>query len=395
MAGNPTPLSTTVETILDDLPPIASQPYPLRDDDPSAHPQAYRLTELRLTHTLPNSLGSEPITRVSHAYLAKPTTPPPGNLDRYPLVVALNGHSGSAHMVMDGGMVFWYGDAFARRGYMVLAVDIGHRPSADVVKFGSMNDLSAYLGYDDTGFPGDDPAHGNGLHPSIKPPKPADFTDADWAYYTDWEEEGERTWDVMRALDYALSLPDVDPQRVVVTGLSLGGEIVSYVGALDTRVGISIPASYSPDLSVLKYFGSHGCWNWSFADIREYIDQADLFALTAPRPLIVETGKEDVTFSNFPLNDILFPPLLPASAPFASDKQVMRRARAAYNTSLPLFHYMHLIGHEYRTGVTSGGLCYTTVIEPGSAGDLLWQVNTETATDNQTLLDYLTQFLNF
>jgi dienelactone hydrolase len=393
MAGNPAPLSVSVEVVRENLPPIASNPYPLRDDDPSARPQNYTLTELRLTYTLSNWLGGEPITRTVHAYLAKPTTPPPNGLARYPLAVAVNGHKGSAYQVMDGGTLFWYGDAFARRGYMVLAVDIGHRPSADVVRSGSVSDLSDYLGYPDDNYPGDDPANGNGLRPSIKPPKPAGFTDADWAYYTEWEEDGERTWDVMRAIDYALSRPDVDPQRIAVTGLSMGGEVASYVGALDPRVGVSIPAGYSPDLNVLKYKGVH-CWHWSFADYREYLDQSDVLALTAPRMLIVQTGKQDTGFSIFPQHESFLPSVPLGSAPFAADKQVIRRARAGYGAG-PLFHYLHPLAHEYRTGVTSGGLRYTAVVEPRSVDDLLWQVNSETTGDNRTLFDYVAHFLNF
>jgi dienelactone hydrolase len=363
MAGNPAPASVNVEIIADNLPPIVSTPYPLRDDDPAQRPQNYRLTELRLTYTIPGPFGVS--TRVVHAYLAKPTTPPPNGLERYPLVVAVNGHLGSAYNVMDGGTLFWYGDAWARRGYMALAVDIGHRPDADVVRARSIDDLSAYLGYPDISYPGDDPAHGNGLRPSIKP--------IDDPYYTDWEEDGERTWDVMRAIDYAVSRSDVDSSRIAVTGLSLGGEIASYVGALDTRIQATISAGYSPDLSVFKYLRRVGhCWHWSFADYREYLDQSDVLALIAPRPLIVQTGAADPTFSSYP-------------QPFAADKQVIRRARAAYNGG-PIFHYLHPLGHEYRTGVTSGGLSYTT-----NDG----QTNAETATDGRTLFDYLAQFLNF
>jgi dienelactone hydrolase len=393
MAGNPAPLSVTVEVIRDNLPPITSTQYPTRDDDPDAHPQNYRLAELRLTYTLPNWLGSAPVTRVSHAYLAKPTSPPPGGLARYPLVIGVNGHVGSAYQVMTPGAQCWYGDAFARRGYMVLAVDIGHRPAIDLVQFGSTSDLSSYLGYPGSAI-ADDPANGNDYHPSIKPTKPANYTDAEWAYYTDWEEDGERVWDVMRAIDYAVSRPDVDPQRIAVTGLSMGGEIASYVGALDPRVAMSIPAGYSPDLNVFKYLGEHRCWNWAFADIREYIDHSDLFALTAPRPLIVETGARDIGFSIFPQAQSLLPSVPLGSAPFAGDKQVMRRARAAYGAG-PLFHYLHPLAHEYQTGVAGGGLRYATVIEPQAIGDLLWQTNDDTATDGRTLFDYVAYFLNF
>jgi dienelactone hydrolase len=376
MAGNPQPLSMNVEILAEDLPPIMATPWKLRDDNPGANPQNYRITELRLTYTLPSWTRGAPITRVVHGYLAKPTGPPPAGLERYPLVVAVNGHGGSAWQTFNPASQFcWYGDAFARRGYMVLAVDLGHRPDADVPRFGSMLDKSAYLGYPDLGWGSDDPAHGNGFHPSIKPPE------CSGAGCTDWEEEGERTWDVMRAVDYAVSRSDVDPQRIAVTGLSMGGEVAAYLGALDTRIGVSIPAGYSPDLNLIKYRSNHGCWNWSFADIREYIDHSDLLALTTPRPLIVQTGKEDRVFSDLTL-------------PFGGDKQVMRRARAAYG-SAPIFHYLHPLDHEWQSGIAGGGLRYTTVVEPTVPGDKTWQTNGDTATDGRTVFDWVKQWLNF
>ena len=361
MAGNPVPNSVNVEILADDIPPITSQPYQSRDDDPANHPQDYRLTELRLTYTIPTQFGA--VTRVVHAYLAKPTT----GLERYPLVLAVNGHGGSAWQAFDPSSAFWYGDAFARRGYMVLAVDIGHRCKTDILTFGSMNDRSSLLGYVPSSHI-DDPAHGNGYHPSIKP------AGLD-AYYTDWEEDGERVWDVMRGLDYVLSRSDVDPSRVAVTGLSMGGEITSYVGALDTRITASIPAGYSPDLSVIKFWTNHGCWNWAFADIREYLEHSDLFALMAPRTLIVETGQLDTLFSQLPTR-------------FTPDKQVLRRARVAYGDG-PILHYLHPLGHAWQSGVAGGGLRYMTVIGPISPGDQSWQTNGDTATDGRTIFDYL------
>jgi hypothetical protein len=283
---------------------------------------------------------------------------------------------------------------------VVIAVDVTHRPSRDRIRFGSQSDPGALLGYADA----DD---GHSPHPSIKPPKPANFTDDEWAFYTDWEEDGERAWDVMRSLDYALSRPDVDPNRVIVTGLSMGGEIASYVGAIDTRVDMGIVFGYSPDLNVLKYLGSHGCWNWSFADIREYIDQADLFALMAPRPLVVGTGKQDDIFSHFPQNQHMLPSISPGSANFAGDKQVLRRARAAYDDDVnKCIHYLHGIGHSYRTGVTALNasidptgevhLRHALRIEPQYFGELLWQANGSTTNfAGWNLFDYIHFFLNF
>src|SRR5206468_1965888 len=123
-----------------------------------------------------------PLKRRVHAYLAVPTTRPPKG-GKFPAVLAVNGHDGSAwKMLNPGDEYYWYGDAFARRGFVVMAVDISHRDS------------------------GDDPGHGNGPHPAIKAS----------GFDSDWEQDGERAWDAMRALDQLLARHDVDPRRVLV-----------------------------------------------------------------------------------------------------------------------------------------------------------------------------------
>ena len=45
-----------------------------------------------------------------------------------------------------------------------------------------------------------------------------------------------RIWDGLRALDYLVALPDVDPQRIGCAGNSGGGTLTAYIGALDDRV---------------------------------------------------------------------------------------------------------------------------------------------------------------
>jgi hypothetical protein len=286
---------------------------------------------------------------------------------------------------MEPGSDFWYGDAFARQGYMVLAVDISHRPLSDLIYSG--NTRTDQLGYRSTYAAGDDEAHGNTLHASIRPALPPGTLNPE--LYTDWEEDGERAWDVMRALDYALSRPDVDPSRIVIVGLSLGGEVAAYVGALDPRVTITLPTGFSPDLSVLKYYGSHGCWNWHYADIREYIDSADLFALIAPRPLLIETGKQDFIYSNYP-------------QPFAGDKQVARRVRAAYNDVPDQFiHYLHYEAHSFRAGdyvaaIPERGVRLPLRIAPAFNGDNAWQTDGATSSPKEwTVFRYIGEWLGF
>src|SRR6185312_1794391 len=87
-----------------------------------------------------------------------------------PAVLALNGHYGNAWQVLHGDTdLYWYGDAFRRRAFVVLAVDISHRPISDRRQMYS----DKYVG----GL-----EHGNELHPSIKSP----------GFDSDWEEDGER-----------------------------------------------------------------------------------------------------------------------------------------------------------------------------------------------------------
>lgn len=369
MGGNPAPLTSKVTVLAADLPPIASTHMSAdRDDNPAKWPQNYKMSELQFDSTLPNPYGGAPIERRAHGYLAVPNAPPAGG--KYPVVIAVNGHGGSAWRMMNPDSV-WYGDAFARRGYVVIAIDIGHRPVGD--RQAPYMTKPLYPDRND----GDDAAHGNGFHPSIKAA----------GFDSDWEEDGERVWDAMRALDYVLSLPNVDSTRVIVVGHSMGGEVASLIGALEPRISLSIPASFSPDLGVLYFHGNHPCWRWMNANIREYVDASDFFALTAPRPLIVETGLADPTYSRFP-------------EPFASDLEVMRRVRVAYGGEVGnVIHYLHYDQHRFHVGdvnptqPTEWGIRIPESIAPSAPNSIDWQVDPRRFATRATLFDAIDYYL--
>ena len=48
----------------------------------------------------------------------------------------------------------------------------------------------------------------------------------------------------MRAVDYLLSRPDVDRERINITGTSGGGTQTALLGALDERIKVIIPSCY-------------------------------------------------------------------------------------------------------------------------------------------------------
>jgi hypothetical protein len=117
IAGKPAPLST--HSVLGEPrhPLESSGLIEHRDDNPDAHPQRYTWQELYIDATLPNPYGDEPLHRLIHGVMTTPTTPPPGG---YPAALLVNGHSGSAFKLMNpDDATDWYGDAYARRGFVL------------------------------------------------------------------------------------------------------------------------------------------------------------------------------------------------------------------------------------------------------------------------------------
>ena len=365
MADNPAPLSLSVDrepAALDfDGDSFAAD----RDDDADDWDPDYDVDELRLSATIANPYGGEPLTRAVHGYLATPQGDAPAA--GWPAIVVLNGHGGSAQGTLDPyDSTYWYGDAWARRGYVVLAVDVGHRPVADRA--------TLYRDYPE----GDAPREGNGTHPAIR----------DAALDSDWAEDGERAWDAERAVDYLTSLGTVDVTRIALTGLSMGGEVTSFAAALDGRVAAVVTAGFVPDLEVMALNGNHPCWRWLAGDPRDYFSVSDLHALIAPRPLIAETGLVDNTFSRF-------------VPPFVDGKEVARRSRAAYSDTPAAFAlYLHPGAHDYRFGdvlVDAGNpplyVAVPNVDGPRAAGDLTWAADGTTISLGLTLADALASFL--
>jgi cephalosporin-C deacetylase-like acetyl esterase len=58
-------------------------------------------------------------------------------------------------------------------------------------------------------------------------------------------------WDAMRGVDYLVSLPEVDPQRIGAVGCSGGGTVTALTGALDTRIAATGTACYITSFDAL------------------------------------------------------------------------------------------------------------------------------------------------
>ncbi len=110
---------------------------------------------------------------------------------------------------------------------------------------------------------------------------------------------GERLWDLMRCVDYLESLACVDRSRIGCAGLSLGGEMAMWLGAMDERIVATVSAGF---LTTMDHMEQNHCMCWKFDGLRELVDYADVYSLTAPRPLQCQNGlKEPVSQFYVPL----------------------------------------------------------------------------------------------
>jgi pimeloyl-ACP methyl ester carboxylesterase len=105
-------------------------------------------------------------------------------------------------------------------------------------------------------------------------------------------------WDGMRAVDYLLTRPDVDGERINITGTSGGGTQTALLGALDDRIKVIIPSCYITALPMRVE-------NRIFADydsdpeqdpyglISRGIDNAGTLLTMYPRPVMIATATLD------------------------------------------------------------------------------------------------------
>src|SRR5262245_30412320 len=113
--------------------------------------------------------------------------------------------------------------------------------------------------------------------------------------FTDGEAElrlqsfmGLQTWNSIRALDFLLSLPEVDPRRIGVTGASGGGTQTFILCAVDDRPTVAFPAV----MVSTAMQGGCTCENCSY--LRQDTGNIDLAGLFAPKPLAM-SGANDWT----------------------------------------------------------------------------------------------------
>ncbi|WP_018479488.1 dienelactone hydrolase family protein [Pontibacter roseus] len=99
------------------------------------------------------------------------------------------------------------------------------------------------------------------------------------------------------AVDFLLSRPEVDPERIGCIGLSLGGLRSTYLFGLDSRIKAGIIAAFSTTYAhMLKEHVRH-TWMMYVPQQYQYLDLPDVASLNAPRPLLVMNCRQDKLFN--------------------------------------------------------------------------------------------------
>lgn len=97
---------------------------------------------------------------------------------------------------------------------------------------------------------------------------------------------GLQTWNSIRALDFVSSLPDVDPERLGVTGASGGGTQTFLLGAVDPRPKAAFPAV------MVSTAMQGGCTCENACNLRIDTGNVEFAAMFAPKPVAMSAAND-------------------------------------------------------------------------------------------------------
>src|SRR6185312_5235928 len=106
---------------------------------------------------------------------------------------------------------------------------------------------------------------------------------------------GWRVWDIMRAIDWIETRPELDSQRVGCMGISGGGTCTQFSSALDTRIKAAFVSGYLNTFRDSIMSVSH-CIDNYVPGILNWAENYDVAGLIAPRPFFSEGGTRDPIF---------------------------------------------------------------------------------------------------
>jgi len=232
-------------------------------------------TELKPVIT--NSITSDGFIVENITFQSRPGLYVTGNLYRpikqegkIPAILYVCGHGGvKKNGIIYGNKVHYqhHGEWFARNGYVCLTID--------TLQLGEIEGL-----------------HHGTYHKGMW-----------WWLSRGYTPAGVEAWNCIRALDYLQSRPEVDEEKLGVTGRSGGGAYSWWIAALDERIKAAVPVAGITNLKNHVIDGAvEGHCDCMFMVNTYQWDYAQVAALVAPRPLLISNTDKD---SIFPLDGVI------------------------------------------------------------------------------------------
>ncbi len=134
----------------------------------------------------------------------------------------------------------------------------------------------------------------------------------------------------MAATDFACTLPNVDPDRLGVMGLSGGGTMTTWTYLLDTRFKAAEIICYTDLWACFGIRDINYCGMQVTPGLYKLVDLPDLQGLVAPRPLLIDIGIYDTCFH-----------IDSSIASYKKIEQIYKAADAADKLELDLFPSEH------------------------------------------------------
>jgi dienelactone hydrolase len=123
----------------------------------------------------------------------------------------------------------------------------------------------------------------------------------EWSLFKTFLLEGKSLWgmivrDDLLALNYLISRPEVDPNRIATMGMSMGSNRSWWAAAMDDRIKVTVSVvclSRYQDLIAHGSVGSHRFYFYVPSMLAEKIDVESVVGLITPRPFLAMTGDMD------------------------------------------------------------------------------------------------------
>ncbi|MBN1480325.1 dienelactone hydrolase family protein [candidate division KSB1 bacterium] len=181
-----------------------------------------------------------------------------------------------------------FADEVARRGFVVLCPDVFYFGSQKL----DVNQIPENFTDDFSGFQSEDineyiAAYNSfcGSHENIL---------ARYIFASGITWPGILFYDDRRAVDYLLTRPEVDADRIGCMGLSLGGFRSAHLFGLDPRLKVGVVAGWMTTYpGQINNHLSHHTWMIYVPRQLTYLDLPDVASLNAPNPLLVINCRQD------------------------------------------------------------------------------------------------------